>query len=133
MASIAMPQTKIPNRWTIAMAAVVMQLCLGAVYGWSVFKIPLMRAHGWAETSVQLNFTLSVAFLGLGTIIGGLWQDRVGPRRVATVAGVLYGLGYILAAFAASHSSLTGHVSDLRRAGRVSAWAWATSPPWPRW
>jgi OFA family oxalate/formate antiporter-like MFS transporter len=108
MAIEAIPQSRIPNRWTIAAAAVVMQICLGAVYGWSVFKIPLMRTHHWAETSVQLNFTLAVAFLGLGTIIGGLWQDRVGPRRVATVAGVLYGLGYILAAFAASRSSLTG-------------------------
>jgi MFS transporter, OFA family, oxalate/formate antiporter len=108
MSSMAIPQNKIPNRWSIAVAAVVMQLCLGAVYGWSVFKIPLMRTHHWLETSVQLNFTLAIAFLGLGTIIGGLWQDRVGPRRVATVAGVLYGLSYILAAFAASRASLGG-------------------------
>ena len=49
----------------------------------------------WSETSVQLTFTLAIFFLGLGTIIGGLWQDRVGPRKVASVAGVIYGLGYI--------------------------------------
>ena len=83
-----------------------MQICLGAVYGWSVFKIPLMKAHGWSETSVQLNFTLAILFLGVGTVIGGLWQDKVGPRKVATVAGVLYGIGYLLASYGASHSSL---------------------------
>jgi OFA family oxalate/formate antiporter-like MFS transporter len=57
---------------------------------------------------VQLNFTLAIFFLGLGTIIGGLWQDKVGPRRVATVAGALYGVGYMLAGFAVTHHSLNG-------------------------
>ncbi len=36
------------KRWWIAIAAVVMQLCLGTVYAWSVFKKPLMTMHGWA-------------------------------------------------------------------------------------
>jgi len=84
-----------------------MQICLGAVYGWSVFKIPLMKTQHWSETSVQLNFTLAILFLGVGTVIGGLWQDRVGPRKVATVAGVLYGIGYLVAAYGAGHSSLS--------------------------
>jgi len=98
---------RLPNRWGIAVAAVIMQICLGAVYGWSVFKIPLIRTLGWKETDVQLNFTLAIVFLGVGTVIGGLWQDRVGPRKVASVAGVLYGLGYLVAAYAVSHQSLT--------------------------
>lgn len=101
-----MASDRLPNRWGIAVAAVCMQICLGAVYGWSVFKIPLMKAHGWSETSVQLNFTLAILFLGVGTVIGGLWQDKVGPRKVATIAGVLYGIGYLLASYGASHSSL---------------------------
>src|SRR6476469_5638205 len=94
------------NRWGIAVAAVIMQICLGAVYGWSVFKIPLMKSTHWSETSVQLNFTLAILFLGVGTVIGGLWQDRVGPRKVATVAGVLYGIGYLVAAYGTSSDSL---------------------------
>ncbi len=103
-----MDSTNIRNRGVIAAAAVVMQVCLGAVYGWSVFVKPLVAAEHWSLTQVSLSFTLSVAFLGIGTIIGGLWQDRVGPRKVATVAGVLYGLGYMVAGFAVSRQSLTG-------------------------
>jgi MFS transporter, OFA family, oxalate/formate antiporter len=103
-----MAEKSLPNRWGLAVAAVFMQICLGAVYGWSVFKIPLMRAEHWTETSVQLNFTLALVFLGFGTIIGGLWQDKVGPRRVSTVAGVLYGAGYMVAALGASQHSLYG-------------------------
>ena len=103
-----MAADRIRNRWGIAVAAVIVQICLGAVYGWSVFKKPLMSAEHWAETSVQLNFTLAIVFLGVGTIIGGLWQDKVGPRKVAGTAGILYGLGYIVAGIAAAHHSLYG-------------------------
>ncbi len=101
-----MASERLANRWGIAVAAVLMQICLGAVYGWSVFKIPLMRSEHWIETAVQLNFTLSLVFLGAGTVLGGLWQDKVGPRKVATVAGVLYGAGYLISAYASSVHSL---------------------------
>ncbi|HVZ84483.1 MAG TPA: OFA family MFS transporter [Terracidiphilus sp.] len=97
-----------PNRWLTALAAVCVQICLGAAYGWSVFKNPLMHTEHWPETAVQLNFTLTLVFLGAGTILGGFWQDRVGPRRVATAAGLLYGTGYLIASFATAHHSLAG-------------------------
>jgi OFA family oxalate/formate antiporter-like MFS transporter len=103
-----MKSEQVRNRWGIALAAVCMQICLGAVYGWSVFKKPLMGTEHWAETAVQLNFTLAIVFLGVGTIIGGLWQDKVGPRKVAATAGIIYGIGYMLSGFAASHHSLNG-------------------------
>jgi MFS transporter, OFA family, oxalate/formate antiporter len=101
-----MTSERLPNRWGIAVAAVCMQICLGAVYGWSVFKKPLMGAEHWTETAVQLNFTLAIFFLGVGTIIGGLWQDKVGPRKVATTAGIIYGIGYMLSGIAAANHSL---------------------------
>ena len=101
-----MMSERLPNRWGIAVAAVCMQICLGAVYGWSVFKKPLMGAEHWSETAVQLNFTLAILFLGFGTIIGGLWQDKAGPRKVATTAGLIYGLGYMVSGIAAAHHSL---------------------------
>jgi len=103
-----MATDRLANRWGIAVAAVIMQLCLGAVYGWSVFVKPLINASHWTLTQVSLNFTLAIVFLGVGTVVGGLWQDRVGPRRVATVAGILYGIGYMVASLAASHHSLIG-------------------------
>ncbi len=103
-----MPEEKLRNRWGIAAAAVIMQICLGAVYGWSVFSKPLVATEHWQLKAVQLNFTLAILFLGVGTVIGGLWQDRIGPRKVATVAGFLYGIGYILAGISARGHSLTG-------------------------
>ncbi len=103
-----MATEQLRNRWGIAAAAVIMQICLGAVYGWSVFVKPLIAVEHWTLTQVSLNFTLAILFLGVGTIIGGLWQDRVGPRKVATVAGFIYGIGYMIAGFAAARHSLMG-------------------------
>jgi len=103
-----MANEKMANRWVIAVAAVVMQLCLGAVYGWSVFVKPLIASEHWVLKQVSLTFILAIAFLGLGTIIGGLWMDRVGPRVVASVAGVLYGIGFLVSSWAVANHSLMG-------------------------
>src|ERR1700677_3188369 len=94
--------TKLPNRWVIAVAAVIMQVCLGSVYAWSVFTKPLMVLESWSLIRVSAPFTIAMACLGMGTVIGGAWQDRVGPRIVSTVAGVLYGIGFLIAAWGAS-------------------------------
>jgi len=84
-----------------------MQLCLGAAYGWSVFVQPIVKAEHWSLQEVSATFSLAIFFLGIGTVIGGAWQDRVGPRVVASVAGLLYGLGYLLAGYGVSAHSLS--------------------------
>jgi len=91
--------TKAPDRWRIAIAGVVMQIALGAVYAWSVFRIPLMQRFGWTIPQVTFAFTIAIFVLGFAAFAGGLWMRRTGPRRVAVAAGVLYGSGVFLASF----------------------------------
>ena len=88
------------SRWLIAAAAVVMQLCLGSVYAWSVFKKPLMAAHGWTETSTQITFMICIAMIGICAAFGGAFVDKKGPRKVATIGGILFGIGTMLAGLA---------------------------------
>ena len=95
-------ERKQSNRWLIAVAGVVMQLALGAVYAWSVFRIPLITAYGWSIAQVMLTFELAILMLGLTAFAGGLWMRWVGSRRVAIIGGVGYGLGTILAGQAGS-------------------------------
>src|SRR5258706_4140369 len=85
------------NRWIIAVAGIVMQIALGAVYAWSVFRIPLTRAYGWSISQVTLTFEVAILMLGFAAFGGGLWMKRTGPRRLAVVGGLCYGLGVILA------------------------------------
>src|SRR5678815_1991779 len=92
---------RIHNRWIIAFAGVCMQVALGAVNAWSVFREPLVSQFGWTISEVTFTFTISIFVLGIAAFVGGLWLNRSGPRVVALVGGVLYGLGVFLASFSA--------------------------------
>lgn len=98
MKNTTMPvEERLPNRWIFVIAAVLMQLGLGNVYAWSIFRNPLMSLHGWTIQEATLPFTLCIVFFAVGMIVAGRWQDRVGPRIVAMTGGVLLGAGFLLA------------------------------------
>ncbi len=85
------------NRWLIMVGAIIIQLCLGAIYAWSVFRKPLQgEPLKLTPTQATLPFALVLISFAIATIIGGRWQDKKGPRLVATVGGILLGLGLIL-------------------------------------
>ncbi len=88
------------KRWWIAVAAIIMQICLGTVYAWSVFKGPLKSAHNWGETEVQITFMICIGVIGLAAAFGGMLVDKKGPRFVATLGGLLFGTGTLLAGYA---------------------------------
>src|SRR6202789_3339378 len=90
------------NRWGIAVAGFLMQMALGAVYAWSVFRVPLAKQFHWSIQQVTLTFTISIFVVGVAAFFGGLWQNKVGPRVVALTGGFLYGLGVFLASFSAN-------------------------------
>ncbi|HXB62921.1 MAG TPA: OFA family MFS transporter [Acidobacteriaceae bacterium] len=91
------------KRWGIALAGILMQVALGAVYAWSVFRTPLVKQFHWSIAQVTLTFTICIMVLGFSSFFGGLWLNRNGPRVVALTAGFLYGLGTFLASFSANH------------------------------
>lgn len=95
MSSAAPAQTG--NRWVIALAGVIVMICLGTVYSWSLFTRPLIASFGWSNQDATLPFELAIFFLGVGAVIGGRWQDRVGPRTVTIVGAVMWGVGVLLA------------------------------------
>ena len=88
------------HRWTIAVASIIVQLALGTVYASSVLVLPIMARYGVSKAEAALTFTLTIAALGITAGFGGVLQRRYGPRAIATAAGLLYGGGVCLAAFA---------------------------------
>lgn len=97
-APAAQQQTTV-GRWRFAAAAFLMQLCLGVIYAWSVFRNPLAELHGWSKAQTIAPYRYSLLFFTLGMIVAGFWQDRKGPRVVASAGGLLLALGCLLAAF----------------------------------
>ena len=95
-----MADEKTMNRWWVVAGALVIQVSLGAVYIWSVFQTPLKAVfQDWTETQVTLPAQIVLAAFALAVIFAGRIQDRVGPRIVATVGGLILGAGLILAKF----------------------------------
>ena len=97
-----MSDEKIGNRNLVILGALIVQLCLGSIYAWSFFQTALKDAAGayvWPSLYTQLPFAAGLASFALFMIFAGRWQDRVGPRKVATVGGILLGIGYISAFF----------------------------------
>jgi MFS transporter, OFA family, oxalate/formate antiporter len=89
------------NRWGIGAAGFLLQMALGAVYAWSVFRGPLVKRFHWSISQVTLTFTICIFVLGVAAFFGGLWLNRTGPRTVALTGGLLYGVGVFLASFSA--------------------------------
>jgi OFA family oxalate/formate antiporter-like MFS transporter len=85
------------NRWVVALAGVLVMVCLGTVYSWSLFTQPLLASFGWSNTTTTWAFALANLFLGIGAAVGGRWQDVSGPRFVLLAAVVMWGAGNILA------------------------------------
>jgi len=93
--------TSTSNRWIIAIAAFAMQLALGAVYAWSTMLPAVIKVYGTSRPVANANFSIILAVLGITAGFGGYLNSRFGPRVIATVAGILYGIGTILSSFAA--------------------------------
>jgi OFA family oxalate/formate antiporter-like MFS transporter len=71
-------QAPTANRWGIAAAGILMQVALGAVYAWSVFRTPLSKQFGWTISDVTLTFTIAIFALGFAAFFAGLWLNKAG-------------------------------------------------------
>lgn len=88
--------------WVVTIAATGVNLILGLLYSWSVIKASLVADWGWTNTEASLPYTVCVALLSFMTVFGGRLQDKYGPRSIALIGGILFGLGLMASAFAKS-------------------------------
>jgi OFA family oxalate/formate antiporter-like MFS transporter len=172
-----MSEAKVMNRWLVVVGAILVQLCLGAIYAWGTFT-PALQARrselvatlspgllgidaakhdelkreyadlkkkidvlakeskqlpesdpakaeklaqikaideefaaksgvadgvwkkqffGYSAKQTQLIFSAGLFTFALVMILAGRWQDKIGPRRVAMVGGIVLGAGYAAA------------------------------------
>ncbi len=85
------------KRYLILLSAVVMQMCLGATYSWSVYVKPIKGITGLLQGSVQLPFSVFYFVFPLTMFFTGTLLTRVGPRICAAAGGLLFGSGWLLA------------------------------------
>lgn len=93
------------HRWTILIASMIINMCIGSAYAWSVFQNPLISMFGWSTSDTSLAFTLSLSLVPVAMIGAGRIQDRFGPQMVTMAGGIVFGLGLVLTS---QITSLTG-------------------------
>ncbi len=93
------------NRWLVVGGAILIQLCLGAIYAWSVFTkkitLPVEEGglYGFSAAQAAWVFSAGLASFAGVMLFAGRWQARIGPRLVAVTGGLVLGAGYILGGF----------------------------------
>jgi len=92
----------------LVLLGLVINLCLGTIYSWSVFVAPLTTYFttelGQTVTAgdILLPFSVFLAFFAVAMPFTGKYIEKYGPRNVTIVGGVMTGLGWLLASFATS-------------------------------
>lgn len=73
---------------------VLAMLFSGVLYAWSILKAPFKTIFGWSDSSLALNFTLTMCFFCLGAFAGSLICKKIGPKITLVISGLLVGAGF---------------------------------------
>ena len=99
------------NRWLIPPAALAVHLCIGEIYGFSVFNGPLSRVVGisqslegqdWTIPQIGWIYSIALIMLGLAAALFGRWVERVGPRKTIVVSACCFCGGLAIASLGVS-------------------------------
>ncbi|WP_265459912.1 OFA family MFS transporter [Enterococcus sp. HY326] len=94
---------KTKNRWAVLVAAIVINMSLGAGYAWSVFQSALLEVNSdWALSQTSLAFSISFAMVPIAMIICGPIIDKQGGKKVVLLSGLLFGIGMFATGFVTS-------------------------------
>src|SRR5436190_14104882 len=95
-----------PNRgWTVTFAGTGINLALGVLYTWSMFKAAIGREFGWKDAQLNDPYALCCLVFAFAMILAGRFQDKMGPRLTATIGGLLVGAGLIIISRTSSYQA----------------------------
>ncbi|MEM6522129.1 MAG: MFS transporter, partial [Cyanobacteria bacterium P01_C01_bin.70] len=87
------------GRWLLIPLGMVVLLCLGSVYSWSIFRTPLENELGISASASLLPYTFVLVFYAVFVSVAGFYIPRIGTRVTTAIGGIIVGLGYILSSF----------------------------------
>lgn len=87
---------KIQNRWLVVIAAVILELALGAIYAWSTFASYLKTEEKWTSSETQWVFSAGTLALAIAVIFAGKLNEKFGPQKLIILSAIVTGSGYIL-------------------------------------
>lgn len=85
------------KKYFVLSSVIVMQICLGGLYAWSTFIQPLVQNYGLTISQTQIIFGLTIAMWTISMVFAGKVLRLYGPKVTATIGGIFFGLGYLVA------------------------------------
>lgn len=90
-------------RWTqLILGVICMVMVSNYQYGWTLFVHPMAAAHHWSVAAIQVSFSIFIALETWLTPVDGWLSDRIGPKYVVAVAGVLVAISWIVDSYAST-------------------------------
>jgi len=125
--------TQIKNiGWRVTFAAMGINLTLGILYTWSVISKRVPAEWNWSESDKSWPYAIACLVFSLVMVPAGRLQDRIGPRFVATLGGILVGIGLFIAGLSTSPWGYIFGFGIFMGAGIGFGYASAT-PPAVKW
>ena len=90
--------------WSVAFSGLGINLALGILYTWSLFKGAIEKEFGWQGSQLNDPYALCCMGIAFAMILAGRCQDRFGPRITATTGGLLVSAGFILASTSSNYT-----------------------------
>ncbi|WP_343223131.1 L-lactate MFS transporter [Mesobacillus maritimus] len=88
------------NRWRILIASTLINICVGAVYAFSIFALPLTNVFNATMPEIMMAFTINAAISPIPMILGGKLVDKGGAKTAIILGGSMFGIGFILSGLA---------------------------------
>lgn len=95
------------GRWIFVIAGLLMNICLGTIYSWSVFRKPLQSLFDVGATQSGYPFMVFLVVFAIAMLLVSGLMEKWGPKKMSIIGGILVGLGWILASQAKSMGMLT--------------------------
>ena len=87
------------HRWICLISGMIICICAGFGYAWSVLQSPISTAYGWTGGQVSLAYTLTVVCAALVSPLFGRLIRKLGIRKCIALGAVLFGGGMLFTGF----------------------------------
>ncbi|MEC6831671.1 OFA family MFS transporter [Photobacterium toruni] len=90
----------------ILIAGFCINLCIGILFTWSVFKKALVINLGWTNAEASLPYTVAIITFSTTLLLAGILQDKFGPKLVLITGIIFAGLGLITSGYVTNPTQL---------------------------
>lgn len=95
------------KRWIYVILGIIIMMCLGTVYSWSIFRLSVEETYNVGSFQSGLPYMFSLAFYALFMLLTGKYIDKYKPKFFIIIGGLIIACGWILSAYAPNIYILT--------------------------